>query len=395
MRKITADFVFPIAGPPLPNGVLIIDDQGSIVEVCAWNDSFEKDPLVERYKGLLCPGFVNAHCHLELSGLEGKIKQHQGLNRFIQDVVKQEVLSAAAISEALSRAELMMVEQGIVAVGDISNGANSFEIKEKGKLRYHTFIEVLGFHPDRAEGAFEHATTLYKNLSNRLPNGHGVSISPHAPYSASVALLNKITAFAQLHNSPLTIHNQENEEENLFFQTKTGPLLERYKAFEIDVSTWRPTGLNSLASILPFLPNQLPVQLVHNTVTNANDIRSAMAYSAQLFWCFCPNANLYIENRLPDFRLFTESGATMTIGTDSLASNTTLSVLEEIKIIARQAPFIALENVLKWATLNGAKLLGFERELGSFEKGKRPGINLIEGTDGMCLKPSSKVRPLV
>jgi cytosine/adenosine deaminase-related metal-dependent hydrolase len=394
MRKISADFIFPIVGPPLADGVILVGADGSIIDVCE-GAAFEKDTSVERYTGLLCPGFVNAHCHLELSGLKGKIKQHQGLNRFIQEVVKQEPLTAAATTEAMERAEQQMLDQGIVAVGDISNGPASFELKARGRLRYHTFIEVLGFHPDRAETAFENALKLFKNLSDCLPLGHGLSISPHAPYSASISLLKKIKAFAALHGSPLTMHNQENEEENLFYRKKEGPLLERFSAFGIDVTEWMPTGQNSLASVLPYLPQQLPLQLVHNTVSDAADIQVALEYNKQIYWCLCPKANLYIENRLPDFNLFTSAGGNITIGTDSLASNTMLSVLEELKTIALKMPSLALENLLKWATLNGAVFLGFQKDLGSLEKGKRPGINLIEHTNGMQFTPLSSVRRLV
>jgi cytosine/adenosine deaminase-related metal-dependent hydrolase len=392
MRKITADFIFPISSPPLKNGVLLLEDDGCIVGV--FEEAAFENTTLEVYKGIVCPGFVNTHCHLELSHLEGKLLPHQGLDAFIKDVVK---LNQETEEAAMEKAEKNMIEQGIVAVGDISNGPASFELKNKGNLRYHTFIEVLGFHPDKAVGAFDRAQQLYQDLKNKLPKGHGVSISPHAPYSASIKLLEKIGAFAKLHGGPLTIHNQENEEENKLFQKKEGRILERFKDFGIDVSAWEPTGMNSLMSSLQYLPSEVPLQLVHNTVTNAEDIRQAMHFHKNLFWCFCPGANLYIENRLPDFDLFIKAKGQITIGTDSLASNTFLSILEELKIISFKAPLIALETLLKWATLNGAAFLGFEKELGSFEKGKKPGVNLIENLlpDTYCLGAQSSVRKLV
>jgi cytosine/adenosine deaminase-related metal-dependent hydrolase len=113
---------------------------------------------------------------------------------------------------------------------------------------------------------------------------------------------------------------------------------------------------------------------VHNTMSNQEDVAAAHNWSDNVYWATCPNANLYIENRLPDYGLFLEGGARMTIGTDSLSSNWQLSIWEEIKTIKKYNDYISLAELLKWATINGAMALGFDGELGSFAKGKRPGV---------------------
>jgi aminodeoxyfutalosine deaminase len=101
---------------------------------------------------------------------------------------------------------------------------------------------------------------------------------------------------------------------------------------------------------------------------------------------------LYIENRLPNYQIFLDNNAQMTIGTDSLTSNWSLSVLDELKAIARYQSYVPTETLLQWATLNGAKALGFEGDLGSFEIGKTPGINLLQGLDkgNICANTSVK-----
>jgi cytosine/adenosine deaminase-related metal-dependent hydrolase len=393
MRKVTADYIFPISQPPVKNGLLVLDDHGYIVEFIHHPDL--SDISIEKYAGILCPGFVNAHCHLELSYLKGKIARQTGLDHFIKEVT-QIATPQEEIASAIVAAEKEMVAEGIVAVGDISNGPDSFLQKSKGNLRYHTFIEVLGFHPDRAQMAFEKAVSLYHQIKETLTQDHSVSITPHAPYSASEKLLKLIHEFALQDKGPLTIHNQESEEENKFFQKKEGSILSRLQNFGIDASWWQPTGKNSLESTLKHLSKINRLQLVHNTVTNAEDIRQALQYNDLLWWCFCPNANVYIENKLPDFKLFLKANARITIGTDSLASNNRLSVLEELKTIALNAPNINLETLLSWATRNGAEFLGFDKDLGTFEKGKRPGINLIEeiNLNTLSFTTESKVRRL-
>ena len=113
---------------------------------------------------------------------------------------------------------------------------------------------------------------------------------------------------------------------------------------------------------------------VHNTLSRVEDIHAAQAWNEKMFWVICANANLYIENRLPHLQSFIEAGATMTLGTDSLTSNWQLSILEEMKTISRFQSFIPFDTLLQWATLNGARALGMEDDLGSLEKGKSPGV---------------------
>jgi cytosine/adenosine deaminase-related metal-dependent hydrolase len=118
--------------------------------------------------------------------------------------------------------------------------------------------------------------------------------------------------------------------------------------------------------------------MVHNTFTDKNDILASNRYTGEIFWATCPNANLYIENRLPDYRNFLDTNACVTIGTDSLTSNWQLSVLEELKTIKKYQSYIPTTSLLQWATINGAKALGLSSILGTLEIGKAPGILLLE-----------------
>jgi cytosine/adenosine deaminase-related metal-dependent hydrolase len=135
---------------------------------------------------------------------------------------------------------------------------------------------------------------------------------------------------------------------------------------------------------------------VHNTTTSIADIQAAQAWNPQVFWATCPNANLYIENRLPVYQYFLDTGAKVTIGTDSLTSNWQLSILEEMKTIARFQSYVTFDTLLRWATLNGAEALGFEQDFGSLEPGKKPGVLLLEGMEpAFRLTTGTSVRRLL
>ena len=135
--------------------------------------------------------------------------------------------------------------------------------------------------------------------------------------------------------------------------------------------------------------------LVHNTTCIPEDISTAHKWSDNIYWATCPNANLFIENKLPNYQFFLDANARMTIGTDSLTSNWQLSILEEMKTIQRFQSYIPLESLLQWATANGAEALGFDDTLGSFEPGKQPGILNINISTDLKFTTESKVQRII
>lgn len=385
----SADYIFPVSTPPIKNGIVEVDEEGIILAIYSPENFKGNKTHIQFYKGIICPGFVNVHCHLELSHLKGKLMEGRGLNNFIKQIEENRGATENEVFSAIEEAEEEMIKNGIVAVGDISNTAHSFKQKEAKNIHYHTFIELLGFHPDKADKAFEIGLSLYKQLP-----GVG-SITLHAPYSASTKLLSKINNWSGEHKSIISMHNQESEDENLLFVEKKGKILERLKQFGIDTDFFEPTGFSSLQSALMHLTKCDKVLLVHNTFTSQEDIDWAQQLNKSIYWCFCPNANLYIENRLPNIPLFVKNKCTICIGTDSLASNWGLSILDELKSIQKSYPQISLPELITWSTLNGAAFLGIEKAIGSLEIGKKPGLNLISNCDGMKLDKVSIVLKLI
>jgi cytosine/adenosine deaminase-related metal-dependent hydrolase len=387
MRKISADYIYTIVSEPLKNGIITISDDGTILDVGATNLSL-KD--VEHFEGIICPGFINTHCHLELSHFKGRITENSGMTGFIKELLSaRPTFSSVEITRGIEAAEAEMIKNGIVAVGDISNDNSTFRQKSKKNLKYHTFLEVFDLNPAKAEDLFEAALELKKELGD-LPS----SIVPHAPYTVSEKLFRLINAEARKNNSILSIHNQESKGESELFESHSGPMFEAFSKMGVDLLHFPASGKNSLRTTLTKLPPKQKILLVHNTFTSAEDIEWARSQISDLFWCTCPNANLYIENRLPDYDIFIKADAKMTIGTDSLASNRSLSVLDELKVITKNGYQIPMQTLLTWATKNGAEFLGFE-ELGTIEKGKKPGLNLLTKLKDGMITPETEVMKLI
>lgn len=374
MQKITADIVYTMAGEPLQNGVVVLDGQGRIMHV---TDRTEFDPVeLKHYKGALAPGFVNTHCHLELSHMLGKVDTGTGLIPFITNVVRQREAAAEIISEAIRLAEDQMLNEGIVAVGDISNSTNTFQQKLLGRMRYYTFVEMFDFlQNDQAESFFAKYMKVHDQL--QANSGSRKSCVPHSPYTVSPMLFQKVVSFNKGDDHTVSIHNQEMIHENTLFLNKSGDLLEFYASFGFSLEDFEPIGTGSIMYALEHLNPAQRNLFVHNTLTTRDEIAITQQWSTKTFWATCPNANLFIENRLPDYQRFMDAEAQMTIGTDSLTSNWQLSILEEMKTIRRYQSYVPFYTLLKWATINGARALGFQDDLGSIESGKTPGINLF------------------
>jgi len=356
-----------------PNHVLIIDDKGIIESIVTKDAAGDGIQILD---GIISPGFINCHCHLELSHLKGAIKKQTGLVDFILSILSQRFADDAVVSEAMKLAEDEMIRNGIVAVGDISNQLISLNQKKENKLYYHNFIEASGFSPAIAQSRFEAAFQIYQQFQAVFPKN--TSLVPHAPYSVSAELFRLIN---EIGIQPISsIHNQETTDENEFFLTGKGAFNRLYETLGIDIkSFFKPSGKNSLPSIEPLISNAQKLFLVHDTFTTEHDIDFINASnSISPIICICINANLYIENTIPPIDLFLKKNCEIVLGTDSLASNDNLSILSEIESLQHYFPHIPLSTVLQWATLNGAKALNIDDKYGSFEKGKQPGINLIK-----------------
>jgi cytosine/adenosine deaminase-related metal-dependent hydrolase len=387
-KKFRADLLF--TGNQLLNGadqVLITKVDGTIEAILPVSEAGDD---IQHFNGILSPGFINAHCHLELSHMKGMIPAHTGLQEFVKQIVALRQVAPEAIQEAIVLAEAEMMANGIVAVGDISNTLDTLTQKAKHNLAYYSFVELYDLDPTRAADKIEAGLEIQKQFQENCVRA---SLVPHAPYSVTNDLWNLLSTHFGIHT--ISLHNQETPDENDFFKTKTGSFLGMYERTKVNLDFFEATGLSSLQSVLPIFKNAHHGILVHNSFTSAEDIQAVHAAMDNAFWCLCPNANQYIEQTMPPLELLRSEKAKMVIGTDSYASNWSLNILDELKTIQQYHPQIPLAEMLSWATINGAYALQMDKQLGSFEKGKQPGVVLIKGvTADNDLKNASSQRIL-
>ena len=386
MQFLLADVVYT-AKQVLHDTVVVVSDDGTILDLLPSNSV---DPIkVKPLKGALCPGFVNAHCHLELSYLFQKIDEGKGLSQFISDIEKHKNVTNEFVLDCIQKADEEMFNNGIVAVGDICNTNATFSTKKTSRMAYHNFIEVYSFLPDRAERAFAKGLELFHQAAQPK------SIVPHAPYSMSLELMQRVREHALEKASILCVHNQESKSENEMFQTKTGDIIERFRNWGFDIEFWKATGKSSIHYCLDQLPSTNHLQLVHNTFSEVADIKYAQLNHPNLFWCLCANANKYIEGTLPLIPEWVKNKCQITLGTDSLASNWSLNLLDEWRTILSFYPDIAIAELVEWTTWNGAEFLQMSSTLGSIEVGKKPGLNLISGIEYNKLSSSTQIIKII
>ncbi len=384
MPFLTADRIHDGRGW-LPGGYVIeVSDDGSIISL---HDSPKEGTIV--YEGVLAPGFVNAHCHVELSHMKGVIPEHTRLIPFLKNVqMHRNDFTEDQKKTARSKAYHELYNNGIVAVGDIANTTDTLDVRALDKLHFYTFIESIGFTEVNAQRSFDFSLKTYNAFLAQQSGEKTLkqSIVPHAPYSVSSTLFRLI----DMHRNDviISIHNQESDEENAYYASKQGDVNDLLTTLGIDDSFFYPTGRSSIQSYLEWMSQHHPFIFVHNTYTKHMDVQYAHSRLDEVYWCLCPNANMYIENKLPDINMFISEGANICIGTDSLASNHQLCLLTELKTISAHYPHIGWDKLITWATYNGACALQMQDAIGTLEVGSKPGINLLKGLDQPGVRPT-------
>jgi len=360
------------------NSALITDSSGKIIDLVHEDDAGD---AVEYLEGILTPGLINAHCHLELSHLKNVIPPHTGLIEFLCSVVTKRDFPREMIDQAIRDAEQEMYDNGIVAVGDIGNTADTASVKSTSRIRWQNFVEVLSMTDEKADQELGHYQSVAQMMTDSLTPSvipHRTSLVPHAPYTISPSTFRQLNDLTE--GQVISMHNQEHPAEDVLYQTGGGDYLKLFKVFGLHDSPFPVTGKSSIRSVLPYFNKGQQIFLVHNTFMPKEDIEWANDYASEnnirLIYCLCPSANSYIENRLPDVRLFQSLDCHLVLGTDSYSSNWQLSIAEEIRLLNDQLK-ISIEDLLRMATLNGALALRWEDVLGSFEKGKMPGLVLL------------------
>ena len=330
-----------------------------------------------RLSGVLVPGWVNAHCHLELSALAGRIPEETGMTGFIGGIFRERgQVDEATLEQAVEKSLEYLAETGTAAVGDISNLPVSAGPKLRSAVYTHTFIELLGLDPMQAEERFQQG----KNLSfayRELPH----TLTPHAPYSTSSELFHKIYESGQERYS---LHLMESLEEVELFQTGGGAFKEFYDRVGLDFVPFAHRDPRTHA--LEHFPREKDIMLVHLTELAVKEVAPLVEAYPQAMACLCPRSNWYIHRRQPAVITWAEFPSRVCLGTDSAASNYNLDLWEEVKWLQEQFSDLSLHTTVRWATNGGARALGIEEKFGNFMPGMTPGVLHLEevrkGGDG-------------
>lgn len=391
MRSFSAQYIFTNTGAPLIRGIITTDDDGTIIGIEDTGGDLKERSSVQFYNGIIIPGFVNCHCHLELSHMKGSIAKGKGLGDFIKEIWNNRNNIDTNILSAARSADNEMYKEGIVLCADVCNNPITFDIKKESRIRYLNLLEVFGIDPEKADKRMDELAKLAQAAEKLdLP----FYVVPHSVYSLSLPLFRLLRKKSE-NNAITSIHFMETAGEKQFLENRSGELMVSYIE-----SGLMPSGLQTVGShidsVLKEITSSGNLILVHNTFADRDTIK-VIRKRGNIFWCLCPNSNIYIENKIPPVDLLLEEGCNLVIGTDSLASNTRLSILEELKTLQKNLPSVGLEEMILWATLNGARALNEVSAFGSIENGKRPGLLLLQNVDliSMKLQPDSFVTRLI
>lgn len=384
MPLYTADYIYAPEKWLLNHG-LEVDETGYIVAL----RPLTSQDKVTYYSGILSPGFVNAHCHLELSALHGAIEEGTGMAEFVKLVVQKRLqFSEAAQIEEIKKAMDEAYKRGTVVIGDICNSSLTIDIKQNHSLFTHSFIEVLGLDKKKAKQIVSDGLELAQTFQ---PLAY--SLTAHAPYSMSSELIRAVYAAK---SGLLSIHLLESVEERELFVKNSGSFIRLYKSWGIPFERFEHQ--TPIAHICNGMPSNQSVIFVHNTELTHRELDDLAKTYPQAYFCLCPRSNDYIHRTFPDVQQFLPYADRICLGTDSLASNHSLDIFEELKAIKNRFPFMDLHLLLQWLTTNGAKALLQGINFGIFASGSRPGVNLISSISSMNgypdLTPASRVQKL-
>ena len=372
-KRIAAQYVYTNSGAPIRNGVVTYDSENGLI--------LDIQPLcsetadTEHYNGVLVPGFVNAHCHLELSNMKGLIPPCRHLIDFLLKVFSLQQTTAYS-PDASAAADALMYSSGISIVGDISNVADSVPVKASSKITYVNFIELIGTSPERVARNVDTYNKVSEKFSYVADSMY--CAVPHAPYSVSPQMFDAINELNGPRKDVISIHNQETEAENELYVSHQGDFVSR---FPIDLGAIPVTGKPSLQSYVHHLKDYKNVLLVHNTFSRREDFAIAQSQLQNPYFVLCPKSNLYLENALPDIDTMLDMNLNLCLGTDSLSSNDTLSILDEMKVLRKNFKQLSFDKLLQMATINGARALNQQDRFGQLNPGIAPGLVLLENFD--------------
>lgn len=376
-RKIAATWLHTQSGEPIRNGGVTVASNGEIVEIFQL-DGVEPEG-VEFHSGILTPGFVNAHTHMELSFFDGVFVPGGSMVAFLRQIDSLRIdIDQERINRSLEKGYEALRADGQVAYADISNAADTVPFKAHEQFMSVSFVEVFGVNAELANKAWSTGRSVWE--AYQQAGVQRAYMTPHAPYSVGRELWSLLEP--ELEKAPIfSLHFAETPQEMEFMEQGTGAMEYLY------AHVWkRETNVPPMDTVMEYLRRfgalGKRILLVHCTALTQPMMQQIKEYCPQATIVLCPASNLFIGGAMPPVELLRKEGMRLAVGTDSLSSSPTLSILEQLRILNRYNPVLPIAELFTWATLGGAEACGFEG-LGRIAVGAHPGVNLITGPNLM------------
>lgn len=401
MASYRARWVVPVSQPPIENGCVHVE-HGRITGVGRHEAHHGATDLGDV---VVLPGFVNAHTHLELTGCAGQVPFRGSFTRWVADlaavVQSDHQQGEQARREAIREGLRQSLAAGVTAVADIGHGAVAVEKWRRAKVHTVGFLEVLGMGPRRLtphERCFEDAlklvegdapagetaqaevrgsldssvnsSSLESSLLSPPPTGSVLTrlgLSPHAPYSTDAALYRQVVAYAAQAGVPVCTHLAETREELAFLSTGAGPFRELLERLGLWDGSFTPPGCSPVRYMAQLGLLELKPLLAHVNYASDDDLDLLAGHGASVV--FCPRSHAFFGHEPHRYREMLARGINVCLGTDSLASNASLSILDELRCLAATGG-LPHSQLLVMGTLAGARALGWSDEIGSLAPGK-------------------------
>jgi hypothetical protein len=370
MRRITADYIFPVSDPPLKNGIIEFDDHGRILSLTDTHGELNETSQLEYYNGVLVPGFILPCLRIEPYIFRTSINSYSNLKRFIIQELK-ELEPDPECDKRFHDLDMKLYSSGIRGVGCITNRFHFFRNKSEGSITYHSFIEIL---PKKQSEAFELFNKAVEDIMTAW-NEYGLTSSVIPFNCCSEEIVELITNYSTIHENPLILRNSEKSPSSIL--DKFSKILSR------------ATGRGTDQAISNF---KNPVILISDDFSEFPEI-----LNDRTFLLFSLENSYNIESGFFKRNHWATFSGNILFSRQQFNFNSEVSVLSEIKFLQAENPWLHFQELIRCFTLNPARALGMDHQSGAFVPGKKPGINLITNFnfDNFKLKETSKIIPII
>jgi cytosine/adenosine deaminase-related metal-dependent hydrolase len=381
MRAFHADALVTGDGDAIGDAAVIVDERCEVIDVGRAGDVLPRHGgiAVERARGVLVPGLVNAHTHLELSALRGCVPGGAGFVPWVEHLIGARIEARPEDDEeAIERAVEELDASGTVAVGEVTNSLGAVHALARRGFIGSIFHEVFGVDRASVERRVAELPRILEERVGQWPSPElAYAPTPHTLYTTHESVVRRLVRDARDRHVRVSVHLSEHAPERRFLEHGDGPVRNWYEArlkLRPETIAWPGKAPIALADEWGVLDSH--VLCVHLTDARPSELELVARRGAPLV--FCPRSNLFIEARLPPLIAARAAGLVPALGTDSLASNTSLDVLAEARALADRFPTVPAAELLRMATWQGARALGLP-DVGRIARGARPGIFLVEG----------------